>query len=110
VSSRRRGRIEDEDVRQLLDQNKRLRRKLASLTKQNRRVRKDRDKWRGQADQVSGPDEAPQAAQPIRTPVLGVTCKHCGSQDVNAFELEVRGEVRRYFSCLNQGCKKRGRV
>lgn len=109
--TRRRGDGNDEspEMRFLAEQNKLLKRKLRALTRDNSRIRKEKNRWKTQAEHV--PEE--EAYEPPARQETGPRsiCPRCRSEKVYVFELEVRGVPKRYFNCMNKpACGKRGKM
>ena len=112
MSTRKRGRYEESDTRYLSEINKRLKRKMASLLRENGRLKKERDRWKGYTDIIDEVDAEVMQPPPLPpAPALETTiCPACGATKAEIFSLNVRGEERRYWACHNAPCRRRGRL
>lgn len=108
--TRKRGRYDESDVRHVSEQNKKLKRKLASLLRENGRLKKEGERWRGATDSADAAEEVPEQAPPPPPAEISATCPHCGTSNVEGYTLEVRGESRKYLKCKNAGCRRNSRV
>lgn len=110
TKTRKRGGLDDSDVKHVSEQNKKLKRKMASLLRENGRLKKEKDRWKEAHEGSDEPEEELPQEQPAPPAQVGVACPHCGSADVETFQLDVQGSKQSYFRCKNAQCKRRGRM